>query len=150
VVHAWNFASDTVVENNVFVDVDRAISLGLSNRANDHSGGIVRNNTVVLRENLYSTSRRANADAPIIIWSSPNAQVLHNTVLTNGNSPFSIQLRFDSNGTVIRNNLIDRPVNDRSSNQFFASDNILFDDPSQTLVQTNIALELVINQVRCI
>jgi len=51
-------------------------------------------------------------------------------VLTNGNSPFSIQLRFDSNGTVIRNNLIDRPVSDRSGNQFVAADNVLFDDPS--------------------
>jgi len=62
VVHAWNFASDTIVENNVFIDVDRAISLGLSNRANDHSGGIVRNNTVVLRENLFSESRQYCAD----------------------------------------------------------------------------------------
>jgi len=130
VVHAWNSASNTVVENNVFIDVDRAISLGLSNRANDHSGGVVRNNMVMLRENLFSASRSANADAPIIIWSSPNAQVLHNTVLTNGNSPFSIQLRFDSNGTVIRNNLIDKPIHDRSGNQFIAADNVLYNDPS--------------------
>lgn len=130
VVHAWNFASDTVIENNVFIDVDRAISLGLNSRANDHTGGIVRNNTVVQRENLFSAARRANADAPIIIWSSPNAQVLHNTVLTNDNSPYAIQLRFDSNGTIVRNNLIDHPVHDRSNNQFVAENNVLFDDPS--------------------
>jgi len=130
VVLAWNYARDTVIENNVFIDVDRAIALGLNSRANDHTGGIVRNNTVVLRENLFSASRRASADAPIIIWSSPNAQVLHNTVLTNNNSPFSIQLRFDSNGSVIRNNLIDKPVHDRSGNQFVATDNVLFNDAS--------------------
>jgi len=130
VVTAWSSSRNTLVENNVFIDVDRAIAFGLKSQENDHSGGIIRNNMVVLRENLFSEQRKSNADAPIIVWNSPNSQVLHNTVVTNGNTPFAIELRFNSNGAIIRNNLADAPNRDRSSNQYVDVDNILFDDTS--------------------
>jgi len=130
VVLAWNSSSNTIVENNVFIDVDRAIAFGLVDRNDEHRGGIIRNNTVVLRKNLFSEGRRRNADAPIIVWGSPDTQVLHNTVLTNGNTRFSIQLRFNSNGAIIRNNLIDGLIGDRSSNQYVDQDNVLVTDTS--------------------
>jgi hypothetical protein len=126
----WNGASNSMVENNVFIDVDRAIAFGLQNRANDHSGGMIRNNMIVMRENLYSAQRRANSDAAIVIWSSPNTQVLHNTVVTQGNTNKSIELRFSSNGADIRNNLTDAPIADRSNNQFTEANNVLRTDAS--------------------
>ena len=75
----WNGSSNTVVENNRFIDVDRAIAFGLIDRANDHRGGIVRNNMIVMTPGLYSDARSAQSDAPIIVWSSPDTTIVHNT-----------------------------------------------------------------------
>ena len=106
----WNGARDTISENNVFINVDRAIAYGLIDRANDHSGGVIRNNMIYMSLNLNSSSRRSNSDAPIIIWDSPNTKVLHNTVRTNNNTVKSIELRFDSSGVIVANNLVDAPI----------------------------------------
>ncbi len=130
---AWDLSSNTIVENNLFIDVDRAIAFGLRQRADgqpDHSGGIIRNNMIMMRKNRYSQNRKDNADAPIIVWNSPNTQVLHNTILTNGNTPLAIELRFDSNGGTIANNLSDAPIRDRSDNEYVDVGNVLFDDSS--------------------
>lgn len=121
----WNGAANTLAENNTFVDVDRAIAFGLIDRSNDHSGGIIRNNMIVMRAGLFSETRRQNSDAPIIVWSSPGTKVLHNTVVTQGNTLSAIQLRFNSSDVVIKNNLISAPIKDRGSNSFVESGNIL-------------------------
>ncbi len=124
----WNGAANTLAENNTFVNVDRAIAFGLIDRTNDHSGGIIRNNMIVMRAGLFSEVRRQNSDAPIIVWSSPGTKVLHNTVVTQGNTNSAIQLRFDSNDVVIKNNLISAPIRDRSSNSFVDLGNVLTTD----------------------
>ncbi len=120
----WNGAEDTLVENNQFIDVDRAIAFGLLDRAGDHQGGIIRNNMIVMRPNLFSTSRRAESDAAILVWSSPATMVLHNTIVTQGNLNKTIELRFNSTGAVIQNNLVDGPISDRSGNSFVQADNV--------------------------
>lgn len=125
----WNGAANTIVENNQFVDVDRAIAFGLVNRLDDHTGGIIRNNMIVMRPNLYSKNRKAGSDAAILVWSSPNTQVLHNTVITHGNINKSIELRFNSSGSVVRNNLVDAPILDRSKNTFELSGNVQYNGP---------------------
>lgn len=69
---------------NTFVDNDRAIALGLINRANgsDHQGGVIRDNFIVMRPGLFSAWRSANSDAPILAWDSPSTQIDHNTIYT--------------------------------------------------------------------
>lgn len=119
----WNGASDTIAENNVFINVDRAIAYGLVNRSNDHSGGVIRNNMVYMSANLYSSSRKASSDAPIIIWDSPTTQVLHNTIRTNNNTAKSIELRFDSSGVTVANNLADAPIVYREGSSFTSDNN---------------------------
>jgi len=109
-VIAWNGARDTVTQNNQFIDVDRAIAYGLDQKSPDHVGGIIRNNTITMSPGLYTTARRYKADAPIVVWDSPLTKVLHNTILTNGNMPFSIELRFDQSGIEVANNLADAPI----------------------------------------
>ncbi len=122
----WNGAADTLVENNQFIDVDRAIAFGLLDRAGEHDGGIIRNNMIVMRPNLYSSNRTAGSDATILVWSSPSTQVLHNTIVTQGNTNMAIELRFNSAGAVIRNNLIDASISDRSGNSFEQANNVQF------------------------
>ena len=126
----WNGASNTTVDANTFVDVDRAIALGLIDRGNDHRGGVVRNNMIVMRPGLFSADRTRQSDAAILVWSSPDTEVLHNTVMTQGNTNKSIELRFDSNGASVRNNLVSAPITDRSGNSYVDRDNVRHTDMS--------------------
>jgi hypothetical protein len=122
----WNGASNTIAENNVFIDVDRAIAFGLVNRnsGTDHSGGIIRNNMVFTSPGLYSANRRNGSDGLIIVWDSPQTQVLHNTILTNQNQRLSIEMRFDTTAGVVANNLHDADIGSRNGASFSESGNL--------------------------
>jgi len=122
----WNGSSNTLTENNTFIDVDRAIAYGLTDRATgtDHFGGIIRNNMIYTTPGTYSASRRANSDGLIIIWDSPQTQVLHNSLLSNQNQRLSIELRFNTTGSNVQNNLSDADIGSRNGASFTQSDNL--------------------------
>lgn len=153
-VLAWNGASDTVTENNVFIDVDRSIAYGLENSEYDHRRGIIRNNMIVMTPGLYSDYRTKNADASIIVWDSPATKVLHNTVLTNGNIPNSIELRFDTSYVEVLNNIVDAPIAHRDEKQFTRSNNLnaaktdWFVDPPRGNLKLRDGIDEVIDQVQ--
>ena len=109
---AWNGASDTTIENNTFINCDRAIALGLcsNNGCPGHTGGVIRNNFIFMEPNLFSATRRNAGDGVIIGWKAPGAQVVHNTVIGNGNHYRSIEFRQNASGVAVRNNLVDLPV----------------------------------------
>lgn len=119
----WNGSSNTLSENNTFINVDRAIAYGLLDRANDHSGGVIKNNFIYLAPNLYSENRKNNSDAPIIAWSSPNTKIFHNTIKTNNNTLKSIELRFTSPNVEVINNLVDAPIVYREGNEYTSRGN---------------------------
>ena len=123
-VLVWNGAKNTITENNVFIDVDRSIAYGLGNRKNDHSGGVIRNNMIIKTPGLYSDARRSRSDASIIVWDSPGTKVVHNTVLTSGNTPKSIELRFDTSNVEVSNNITDAPIRHRDNKRFQAQSNL--------------------------
>ena len=50
--------------------------------------------------------------------------MLHNTVITRGNTLKSIELRFATDGSEVRNNLVDAPIADRDGADYEASDNV--------------------------
>ncbi|WP_175497306.1 right-handed parallel beta-helix repeat-containing protein [Marinobacter sp. DSM 26671] len=125
VVLMWNGARDTVVENNRFVNVDRAIAFGLLDRAMDHSGGVIRNNRVDYAEGLYSIQRRRGSDGAIIVWSSPGTIVEGNEVFTRGNLNRSIEFRFDTSGASAINNTVDAPIGTRDGGSYEGSGNRL-------------------------
>ena len=113
VVLMWNGARNTVVENNRFVNVDRAIAFGLLDRPMDHFGGVIRNNRIDYAEGLYSAQRRRGSDGAIIVWSSPGTMVEGNEVFTRGNLNRSIEFRFDTSGAKAINNMVDAPIGTR-------------------------------------
>ena len=77
----WNGSSGAIVEGNTFLNCQREISMGLTERtSDDNSGGIVRNNFIYRDAGLYG-------DAAILVADSPGTQVLHNTILLNGTYP---------------------------------------------------------------
>jgi hypothetical protein len=122
----WRHTSNQIVEGNTFINTDRAIALGLAYETTgyDNQGGIVRNNFIYQSPGLFSTARKQGADGQIIVWDSPNSVVYHNTILTNGNSPASIQTRWVA-GTDIRNNLADAPLGARDGATFTQGGNYL-------------------------
>ncbi len=133
----WNGAQRTVTENNIFIDVDRAVAYGLVDRGvgPDHRDGIIRNNFVYQRPGLFSSTRRSKSDGLIIVWDSPNSQVIHNTLLTNNNHANSIQFRFGTDGSRAKNNLADASTRTRDGAQFtqtgnfFQATSSMFVDP---------------------
>lgn len=123
-VLVWNGASDTITENNIFINVDRAVAYGLDERSYDHKGGVIRNNMIAMPADLYSGTRRQSSDAVISILDSPGTKVLHNTILTNGNTNLSIELRFDTSGAEVSNNITDALISHRDRRYFIERNNI--------------------------
>ena len=123
----WNGAQGTVTENNIFINVDRAVAYGLVHRAEgpDHWNGLIRNNFFYQRPGLFSSTRRAESDGLIIIWDSPTSQVVHNTILTNNNSTHAIQFRWNTEGSQAHNNLADANIHSRDGAQFTQAGNLL-------------------------
>jgi hypothetical protein len=123
----WNGAGNTTAENNIFINVDRAIAFGLTERSEgyDHSGGIIRNNMVYYASGLFSTWRKTESDGAIIVWNSPNTVVAHNTVLGNGNVNKAVEFRFSTTtGAQAINNLVDSAIASRNSAVFSQSGNL--------------------------
>ncbi len=129
----WRNSTNTVTEQNIFINVDRAVAYGLDDSTPypDHAGGVVRNNFVYLAPGLMSASRKAGSDGSIIAWNSPGTQVDHNTVLLNNNEFYAVEFRFSttSNATA-RNNLADAPVHLRDSATATLSGNLLTATPA--------------------
>ncbi len=120
----WNYSADTIVEGNTFVDCDRAVAFGLIDQPNgtDHHGGVIRNNFVYQRPGLFSPSRVAGSDGQLLAYDSPGTVIAHNTVLTNGNSRFSLETRWAA--VEFRNNLTDAPYRGRDGGTFVESGNV--------------------------
>src|ERR1044071_8139540 len=57
----WRHSANTITEQNIFLNVDRAVAYGLDNTTPyfDHAGGLIRNNFVCLTPGLMSPSRTA-------------------------------------------------------------------------------------------
>jgi hypothetical protein len=124
----WRHSANTVTEQNIFLNVDRAVAYGLETTTSyfDHAGGAVCNNFVYLAPGLMSANRKASSDGSIIAWNSPGTRVDHNTALLNSNEFYAVEFRFPTttNGTA-RNNLADAPVHLRDSATATQSGNLL-------------------------
>lgn len=123
----WRGSKNTIIENNTFVDVVRSIALGLGTESNgsSHSGGRVAGNTTTITPGLLSANRTANSDGAIIVWDSPRTVVENNTCNTNGNLNLCIEFRFNTAGSVARNNVGDKPVAGRDGAQFTETGTVL-------------------------
>lgn len=124
----WRNSSNTVTEQNLFINVDRAVAYGLDNSTSyrDHASGVIRNNFVYLAPGLMSASRKSGSDGSIIAWNSPGTQIDHNTVLLNANGFYAVQFRFATTTNVTaRNNLTDAPIHLRDGAAAALSGNLL-------------------------
>ncbi len=153
----WNYSRDTVVERNTLINTDRAIAYGLIDKVtgHDHEGGVIRDNFVVTDSGLFSPARRAASDGQIIVWDSPGTFVAHNTMLSNLNQVYAIELRWTTDGIEVHNNLTDAPIRSREGFPFTQSGNYtsavwrMFVDPANAdlhLAATDATRIFVINK----
>ena len=129
----WRNSSNTITEQNTFINVDRAVAYGLDNSTpyRDHSGGVIRNNFVYLVPGFLSAARKASSDGSIIAWNSPGTQVDHNTLLLNKNEFYAIEFRFSNTANAAaRNNLADAPIHLRDNAGAAITGNLLTATPS--------------------
>jgi hypothetical protein len=142
----WDGSSNDTVTDNTFLNCDRAIALGLVNRSKgfDDQGGLISNNFIYQSPGLFSAARKRSSDGQILVWDSPNTRVYQNTVLTNGNSVDSIQVRW-SGGADLRNNLADAPFLTRNGGSFTQAGNYLSATPALFVSPTTGDLHLVYN-----
>jgi len=114
----WRHSTNTVTEQNTFLNVDRAIAYGLDNTTPyfDHAGGVIRNNFVCLTSGLMSAARKAGSDGSIIAWNSPGTQIDHNSVLLNSNEFYAIEFRFSSTTGRIRQSICAWTFSEDSAN----------------------------------
>jgi hypothetical protein len=121
----WNESKDSIVDANLFLNVQYGIAFGLNpNKTNDHIGGIVRNNII------YRSSSQGG-DVGITINNSAGTKVLNNTVILSGTYPNAIEYRFPSTtGVDIRYNLTDAAVQVRDGATGTVSNNVINSQPS--------------------
>jgi hypothetical protein len=102
----WYGSSNSIAEDNTFIDCQREIAFGLIDRVtpHDHVGGIIRNNFIYRRATVAG-------DVAIGVFDSPNTQVLHNTAMLSGTYPNAAEYRFaGATGVLIANNLFDAAI----------------------------------------
>jgi hypothetical protein len=106
-IHFWNNTANTLIENNIIINSDRGIGLGMKNRPT--FGGIIQNNII-----LHNALQHPNADVGIILEESPNTQVLNNKIFLAHNYPNAIEYRFSNTINIqITGNLTNKAIRKR-------------------------------------
>jgi len=121
----WNRSRNTIVEGNLLLNCQVGIALGLdASRADDHTGGGVRNNIV------HRTGAQSG-DVGITINNSAATKVLNNTLVLSGTYPNAIEYRFaGTTGVEIRFNLADAAIQQRDGAAGVVSGNVATARPS--------------------
>ncbi len=142
----WQGSTGTLVERNLLLDCARGPHLGLG--PGDHTGGVVRNNFI-----RWDPAAPYAVDVGIYTV-SPGSRVLHNTVLTRGNYPNAIEVRYASTtGVEVGGNLLDAAVAARdgaapaTSNNLTSATPAWFADESAGNLHLTAAAAPAINQV---
>jgi hypothetical protein len=113
-VHMWNKCRGSVVENNRFENVYRAVGFGMSTSPGslerkypdgagdspyfDHIGGMIRNNTVFNASGIH-------LETGVELMNVINTEVYHNTVVSIDQPFNSMEYRWPNTNVVIKNNL---------------------------------------------
>ncbi|HEX2959672.1 MAG TPA: choice-of-anchor Q domain-containing protein [Chitinispirillaceae bacterium] len=105
-IHFWNNCENITVENNVIIDCDRGIGMGLGNE-NIQNGGLIRNNMIFHR----SISGTDFGDVGIALENCIDFGVYGNTIYFDNNYSNAIEYRFSGTQRVtIQNNLTNKRI----------------------------------------
>lgn len=120
-VHFWRDGYNITVENNVIIDCDRGIGMGLgTGAANRVTGARIINNTIYHSNNpIY-----INADVGIGVEDSPNIDILYNTIYFENSYPRAIEYRFPgTTGGNIKFNTTNKSITSRDGGTAILANN---------------------------
>lgn len=126
-IHFWSKSRGTLIENNRFINVYRAIGLGMKTAENgaierhyadqlgdspyfDHINGIIRNNA------LYNESG-IHLESGIELMNVHNVQVYNNTIFSEDQPFNSIEYRWPNTTVTLKNNLFSHNIMPRNDAQ---------------------------------
>jgi len=120
-IHFWSGSKDTVVKNNIIENCDRGIGFGMGLKG--HFGGIIQGNTIL------QDSHGIFNDVGIILESSPDTQVIANTIRMQSSYPNSIEYRFPATkGVLISKNIVNKSIKGRDGAEATITNNKIIMD----------------------
>jgi hypothetical protein len=141
-VHFWIDAADNVISNNIFINNDRSIGLGLGGNKVSHRGGEISQNLII-----HTDTNDPFADTGIAVESSPDTQIFNNYVYANHGYPRAIEYRFRTTTNVgIYGNSTNKKIASRDSGTALLTDNKMVSDETFYMGKLNeYANKLAIN-----
>lgn len=128
-IHLWNNTQDNKVLDNIIINSDRGIGFGMAARGN--KGGLIADNIIYHADNDHP-----NADAGIILETSPGTQVENNWLIQHHDYPNAIEYRFKATREVnITNNGTNKRIRERNHGQADVNNNHAINDLPPTLKQ---------------
>lgn len=100
-IHFWDGSTDNLIANNIIENCDRGILLGLDE--SPHDKGTVINNKITTTK-----------DVGIYLYNATNTTVKNNQVTVPNTYPNAIEFRFDTSGTLIENNTVNKAIRSRN------------------------------------
>ena len=93
-IHLWNNSQNNRVVNNVIINSDRGIGFGMAARGNQ--GGLIASNII-----YHANNNHPNADAGIILETSPGTVVKGNRIIQKHAYPNAIEYRYEATRNVL-------------------------------------------------
>lgn len=119
-IHFWNDTRNITTTNNVIINSDRGIGYGMGNGPKQNYGGVIANNLII-----HHRPQNPYADVGIILESSPNTQVLNNTIFMTSDYPNGIEYRFKLSKDIrIEGNITNKAIKSREGAQALLIDNL--------------------------
>ncbi len=117
-IHFWSDSKNPLIEQNLIINCDRGIGLGLG-QGRGCSGGEISNNMI------YSDGQGAHNDVGIGLEDADNIEIYHNTIYFDSSYPNAIEYRYSgSNGITIINNLTNKAITSRDGGSATVADNV--------------------------
>lgn len=119
-IHFWNNCENITVENNVIIDCDRGIGMGMGNE-NIQNGGVIKNNMIYHRV----ISGTDFGDVGIALENCVDFGAYNNTILFDNDYSNAIEYRFSSTQRItIQNNCTNKRIQARDGASGTASNNV--------------------------
>lgn len=143
-VHFWVNASNNIVQNNIFIDNDRAIGFGMKQQKREtetldynSKGGVISGNII-----YHSDNGDPFADTGIVLEASPETVIKGNYIFMRHGYPRAIEYRFEETQEVlIQNNRTNRPISARDNGRATLSGNDIQLDSLQFMTKLESAMK---------
>jgi len=128
-IHIWKDSYNNTIDNNIIINSDRGIGLGMGEKRSN-LGGVISNNIIYHeRKNSHKF-----ADTGIILESSPETIIKNNIIYFEHNYPNAIEFRFEATkNAIIINNITNRGIVRRNGGEALILNNQISDKAKNKL-----------------